>query len=306
MQSGDPGGLEAPVGAGPRKKTSQKSLERGLVGSEAPVGEANPRKKIPKIESEEERNRVGIEVSSNPGNGNPGQGVLGDNGVGGDSVPISGARYLRDPEYMPQAMERTRGELFDQPLFKKQRQEHERLERPWHVQRADHTAMLQEEAECQYCVSLFLDLPSSDKEWKQMKRDPEAFYVKKTKGAEVKWHKLDSAEKVRFEEAKQAEISQWLKASAVKKVKGEIDPSRVVRMRWILTYKQETGKPKARLVLIGYEDPDLASLSKAAPTMGRRTRQNFLQYSSVRHWRNLKADVKAAFLQGSAGEESRQ
>ena len=44
----------------------------------------------------------------------------------------------------------------------------------------------------------------------------------------------------------------------------------------------------------------------SAPTMSRRTRQICLQYSSVRHWLSLKADVKAAFLQGDASEEARQ
>ena len=288
VQHGDPGGLEAPMEAGPRNKTSQEIAKRGLVGNEAPT-EANPRKKIPK--TEEERDTVG---SKNVGTPNP-----------EDSVPISGERYLREPRYVPKAMESPSGELLEQPLFKKQRQALQQLE--GQARSSDDQAMMvTDTAESLFCVSFFLDLPKTDKEWKQMKRDPEAFYVKKTKGAEVKWHKLDSNEKIRFDEAKQAEISQWLKQSAVKRVKGEVDPARVIRMRWILTYKQETGKAKARLVLIGYEDPDLANLNKAAPTMGRRTRQNFLQYSSIRKWRNLKADVRAAFLQGGAVEEPRQ
>ena len=45
------------------------------------------------------------------------------------------------------------------------------------------------------------------------------------------------------------------------------------------------------MVLIGYQPLDL---------------QVCLQQSSVRHWRTLKADVKAAFLQGDASEEARQ
>lgn len=141
-----------------------------------------------------------------------------------------------------------------------------------------------------------------------MEDDEEAsfsFLCEETKGAEVKWHQLSLEEKLGFDAAKSLEIDQWLQSAAVKKASGYVDPSRVIRMRWVLTYKQETGKPKARIVLIGFEDPDLGALPKAAPTMGRRTRQNFLQYSSIRSWRCLKADVKAAFLQGGPVEEAR-
>lgn len=39
--------------------------------------------------------------------------------------------------------------------------------------------------------------------------------------------------------------------------------------------------------------------------MTRRTRQLAVQHATIRKWRILKADVKAAFLQGEGSEEAR-
>jgi hypothetical protein len=195
------------------------------------------------------------------------------------------------------------GELFEQPLFKRQKQA---------LGEADDSALFatsffnsQHELCCEkLACTIDLDLPAKSSEWRRLRRSPEAFYVKKVKGAEVKWHALSDDQKVAFDKAKQTEVSQWLSAAAVKRVFGPVPKDRLVKMRWVLTYK-ESGAAKGRIVLIGYQDPDLASLTTAAPTMSRRTRQLALQFSSVKGWRTLKADVKAAFLQGTASEQQR-
>eukprot|EP00435_Cladocopium_sp_Y103_P064584 s563_g26.t1 len=229
-----------------------------------------------------------------------------------DSVPTSGARslgldlgrYLQDPMYdpAPDAVQRDRpmNELFSQPLFKKQRRE---------LYGDDFFIGLCEEEVNQktldHAVCTFdIDLPTTAAQWKRFKRSPCNYFVKKVKGAEVKWHLLSPEGKKGFEEAKMAEVNQWLTAAAVKKAIGPIPKDRVIPMRWVLTYKQ-SGAPKGRIVLIGYKDPDLAELQSSAPTMSRRTRQLALQMMSVKCWRALKADVKAAFLQGDATETSR-
>ena len=152
--------------------------------------------------------------------------------------------------------------------------------------------------------TLELPLPETSREWKRLKREPQSFFVKKVRSAEVKWHLLSPEKKEAFQAAKQAEVDQWIQAEAVKRAVGPIPKGRTLQTRWVLTYK-ESGAPKARIVLIGYQDPDLESLQSSAPTMSRRTRQVALQYSSVRQWRLLKADVKAAFLQGEATEKDR-
>lgn len=80
---------------------------------------------------------------------------------------------------------------------------------------------------------------------------------------------------------------------------------RVITARWVLTWKcDETAefpvwKAKARLVLRGYEDPDVMSLSKASPTASRQARPWLLTTATWKCWIVVGADVKAAFLSGS-------
>ena len=72
-------------------------------------------------------------------------------------------------------------------------------------------------------------------------------------------------------------------------------------MRWILTWKtKEDGsvKPKARAVLLGYQDPSYEHRSTTAPVMTRQTRQFMLQLAANRRWTVQKGDVSGAFLQG--------
>ena len=76
-----------------------------------------------------------------------------------------------------------------------------------------------------------------------------------------------------------------------------------MRMRWVLTWKldpepSDGRKAKARLVILGYEDPDIESEETFAPTATRTSRQLFLQICAQRRWKIEKGDVKAAFLQG--------
>ena len=124
--------------------------------------------------------------------------------------------------------------------------------------------------------------------------------MKKIRGAEVNVNQLTEQKKKEFDEAKEAEISQWLCNEAVRRASTEVDSARCICMRWVLTLK-ETGKAKARIVLLGYEDPDArtGTITSASTTM------SMLQFKVCRSWRALKGDVKAAFLQGSASEAGR-
>ena len=81
------------------------------------------------------------------------------------------------------------------------------------------------------------------------------------------------------------------------------EPNReqAVGMRWILTWKvKEDGsvKPKARAVLLGYQDPGYEHRATTAPVMTRQTRQLMLQLAANKRWRLMKGDVSGAFLQG--------
>ena len=132
-----------------------------------------------------------------------------------------------------------------------------------------------------------LPLPETSHEWRLFERDATAWAVQALRKTEVRWSSLDAEGKSKFEAAKQAEVDQWLRAEATKAVSGHVPSDRVVRMRWVRTYK-DSGAAKARIVLIGFEDPDLSELVSSSPTMCRRTRQLVLQYAAQRGWKCLK------------------
>ena len=69
-------------------------------------------------------------------------------------------------------------------------------------------------------------------------------------------------------------------------------------MRWVLNFK-ETGKPstvkgKARLVVLGFTDPDVVLVNVRSPTLTRRV------MAMATH---KQADAKTAFLQGGASQQ---
>ena len=90
--------------------------------------------------------------------------------------------------------------------------------------------------------------------------------------------------------AKHLEIGAWLKELVCEKYRGVVPASRLMKMRWVLTFKVLDRNPskikaKARLVLLGYSDPDLLELQTSSPTMTRRSRQLLLNLCTHQHWR---------------------
>lgn len=77
---------------------------------------------------------------------------------------------------------------------------------------------------------------------------------------------------------------------------------RVITARWVLTWKTSPeGNPvaKARLVLRGFQDPDLFNLEKASPTAARLGKLAMLSLASAMKWSVFCGDIKAAFLSGA-------
>ena len=79
-----------------------------------------------------------------------------------------------------------------------------------------------------------------------------------------------------------------------------------MNMRWVLTYKpitdeqgEVTGrKPKARLIIRGFEDPSLLQLSRDSPTLSVQSRNLMLALTAIHHWPLWAGDIKTAFLNG--------
>ena len=61
-------------------------------------------------------------------------------------------------------------------------------------------------------------------------------------------------------------------------------------------------KAKARLVVLGYMDPQLDTIPRGSPTLGRTSKMLIAQVIASMQWTLMSFDIKAAFLQGKAQE----
>ena len=109
--------------------------------------------------------------------------------------------------------------------------------------------------------------------------------------------------RARLQEAKIGEVHNWLANKVCEAVhKSEIGDRVPMKMRWILTVKQD-GKAKARLVVLGFQDHRLGNMATEAPTISVRGRNLALQLMANMQQKMVKGDVKAAFLQGNSYQE---
>eukprot|EP00435_Cladocopium_sp_Y103_P025468 s968_g6.t1 len=121
---------------------------------------------------------------------------------------------------------------------------------------------------------------------------------------EVTYQNLTTEEKALFDVAKKKELKCWLDTNTVRSImKSKVHPSRIMGSRWVLTWKicdqSPNGyKPKARLVVKGYQDPLVGQVQTDSPTLSRDARMVLLQTVSSMRWRLQNFDIKTAFLRG--------
>ena len=124
--------------------------------------------------------------------------------------------------------------------------------------------------------------------------------------AEVRVKDLTVSEQKLFEEAKAKEIQCWLQTSAVRGIlRAKLNPEQILRSRWVLTWKdaeegQTQRQAKARLVVLGFQDPKLVEVTRDAPTLSKEGRSLVLQTLASRKFRLSSFDIKTAFLRGKA------
>ena len=131
------------------------------------------------------------------------------------------------------------------------------------------------------------------------------------KRVEVKLKDLGEHDQRLFASAKGKEIGAWLHHKTVRKVSGgKIPEHALMRCRWILNWKSPTGeeapnqlstsgmRAKARLVVIGFEDPDIDTVHNDAPTLSKDGRMAVLQSVASHRWELISFDVSTAFLHG--------
>ena len=103
------------------------------------------------------------------------------------------------------------------------------------------------------------------------------------------------------------EIGQWLEEKVCEvldsETKKKIPGRDIMKLRWILAWKEDKGntddrKAKARLVVLGFQDPMMGHEEIASPTLNKRSRMLLYQNAVNRGWTVYKADVNAAFLHG--------
>ena len=225
-------------------------------------------------------------------------------------------RLLCDPSYMPLSSVPTGPDPEpDRAEFLAKRAAHQISERPLHVRKqpssSSQALYLATEEDLDSCVfGVTIPTPSDEREWRKILKDPKKFTAKSVqKGAEVSWGRLDPTQRKAMAEAKQLEVDQWVTRKVCQALSEKIPAERLMRMRWVLTFKgtenEHEVKAKARIVLLGYSDPDLEELMTSAPTLSRRGRQLLLNLGTFKRWTRRKADAKSAFLQGSESQRTR-
>ena len=118
----------------------------------------------------------------------------------------------------------------------------------------------------------------------------------------LKW--LSKADRAKFAAAQSKEMDQWVD-NAVFSIarRAGVPIDRIMSMRWILTWKDapENSIAKARLVIKGFQDPDLCTVRAEATTLSKLGRHLLLQMAASNGFTLEMGDVKTAFLQGDRG-----
>ena len=70
-----------------------------------------------------------------------------------------------------------------------------------------------------------------------------------------------------------------------------------MRARCVLTWKS-SGKAKARLCVLGFQDPDLTEVSPDSPTLSTASEVLIMQWVASHKYRLISGDIKTAFLSG--------
>ena len=115
---------------------------------------------------------------------------------------------------------------------------------------------------------------------------------------------LSMADRLTFMEAKKKELDSFFENS-VWEIDDEknADASRILRAKFLLNWKKNpdgTPRPKARLVVQGFRDPDAlqGSLATNSPTLTRLSRNYVLAVATMLGMTLFTSDISTAFLQG--------
>ena len=118
------------------------------------------------------------------------------------------------------------------------------------------------------------------------------------KRVEVSVRKMTESDRSLFKKAKELELQSWLDHRVFDLVKQKfVDQERIMRARWVLTWKS-SGKAKARLCVLGFQDPDLTEVHRDSPTLSTASEALIMQWVASHKYRLISGDIKTAFLSG--------
>ena len=126
---------------------------------------------------------------------------------------------------------------------------------------------------------------------KEIKGNLDCVDVSKLEDVEVS--ALNATADVYFE-AKMDEMKSWKKNEVFEKVIDE--GQEYLSCKWVLTQKPD--RKKARLVVRGFEDPDLHNVIKDSPTCSKDTFRIVVSLCASKAWKCNSMDIRTAFLQG--------
>ncbi len=90
--------------------------------------------------------------------------------------------------------------------------------------------------------------------------------------------------------------------SLTKSEMANLDHRKVMNMRWVLTTKS-SGLAKARLVILGFQAPNITEVATASPTLSKMSKHMILAIAANLGYRTKSGDITLAFLQAKANLE---
>jgi hypothetical protein len=129
----------------------------------------------------------------------------------------------------------------------------------------------------------FLDSPHK---LRRYLRSPESFVVTslRKQRVEVSEKRLNPEERELIRLAKGKEVREFIKEQVVRRLLADerVKPEDAMRMRFVLTWKKDPDSPggkrgKARLVVLGFQDPYLGQENTCSPTLNKRSKQMLTQ-----------------------------
>ena len=115
------------------------------------------------------------------------------------------------------------------------------------------------------------------------------------KRVEVSERKLTESDRMLFRKVKELELQSWLDHRVFDLVREKFvdrERERVMRARWVLTWKS-TGKAKAPLCVLGFQDPDLTEVPCDSPTLSAASEALIMQWVASHKYRLISGDIKS-------------